>query len=133
MLGLRHFFSLNGNIGSLNAHAASWGNKATVSTRQGGLAHSRYCSCDHLAVATLASPALVDVFKREVASWVFVLEDLEGERLGKESTRRNAYISGLLLWSFQGSQVARNHVQSGAASLFLTPAEPAGDPAQRQK
>jgi len=37
------------------------------------------CGLDHLAVADLASPVLGHVFKREVASWVFVLEDLRGE------------------------------------------------------
>lgn len=52
-----------------------------MSTRQGGLAHSRYCSRDHLAVAALVSPVLVEVFKREVASQVFVLEDLNHHRI----------------------------------------------------
>lgn len=80
------FFSLNGNIWSLNAQAASWGSKATMSTRQGGLAHSHYCRCDHLAVAALASLVLVGIFKREVASWVFVLEDLREEASEREHT-----------------------------------------------
>lgn len=85
------FFPLNGNIGSLNRQAASGGNKATMSTKQGSLAHSHYCSWDHLAAAALASPVLVDVFKREAASWVFALEGLKSEgRLVKECTRRNA-------------------------------------------
>ena len=57
-----------------------------MSPRQGGLAHSHYCSCDHFAVAALASLVLVGVFKREVASWVYVLEDLRGAASEGERT-----------------------------------------------
>lgn len=73
-------------IPSHSTQAASWGNKATMSTRQRGLAHPPNCSCDHLAVAALASSALVDVLKREVASWVLVVEDLREEASGREHT-----------------------------------------------
>lgn len=38
-------------------------------------------ACDHLAVAALVSPGLVEVFKREAASQVYVLEDLNHHRI----------------------------------------------------